>query len=587
VILPSVRSRRIALGIAIATLGAASPSSSEQEWVAVRSARFEVLSDAGLERARAVAVRLEQFRRVLQEVLGRAEQEADPDTVVIAFRDQESFAPFLPVYRGRPQEVEGYFQAGSDRDYIAATVGSPHGDPHETVFHEYAHVVLNRTLSAQPLWLGEGLAEAFSRWTAAGAEALVGQTAPEHLRRLQRGKPLPLRRLLRVDYASPLYNEGDERAMLYARSWALAHWVAFGRGPLAPADLKAFLSAIANGVEAEVAFSSAFGAEVDGAERLLAAYVAAPLPVARFGVPGLEADVTVEARNPARAEVEYRLGDLLLHGGRLADARRHLERAIQNEPRFAPAHAALAQAAVRQGRWEEARREVGLALAAAPADAVALYGYAETIVRETSARSEVLSPEREAEAVAALERAVLLEPQMADACDLLARLRPEPYDKRIAQVTAALARHPARADLGLTLAGLHARKNDFTAARAVLVRTGAVARDDVHRFLSQHLLSRLDQHTAGTTEVKGTLLALECPAEGALRFVVGRGQQRLRLEAPSPTGVFLYGRDGSQVERTFTCGAQGEPVTARYRPAGASSPDAADGTLMSLTFESR
>jgi tetratricopeptide (TPR) repeat protein len=587
VILPTVCSRRIAVGIAIAGLGGASPCSSEQEWVAVRSAHFEVMSDAGLERARSVAVRLEQFRRVLQEVVGRAEDEADPVTVVIAFRGQESFAPFRPLYRGRPQEVEGYFQAGSDRDYIAASVGADHGDPHETVFHEYAHVVLNRRLSAQPVWLGEGLAEAFSRWTPAGADALVGLPAPDHLKRLQRGKPLSLRRVLRVDDSSPLYNEGDERAMFYSRSWALAHWVAFGRGPAARDDLPVFLAAIANGVEAEAAFASAFGADLDTAERLLAAYVSAPLPASRFAVPGLEAEMTVEARNPVRAEVEYRLGDLLLHGGRLAEARRHLENATGSDPRFGPAHSALADAAIRQGRWEEARREVGLALAADPADAVALYRYAETIVRETSARSEVLSPEREAEAVAALEQAVLLAPQLGDACDLLARLQPEPYDKRIAQVTAALARDPARADLGLTLAGLHARKNDLAAARAILLRTRALARDEVHRFLSQHLLSRLDRQTAGTAEVKGTLLALECPAGGALRFVVERGRERLRLEAPSPTGVFLYGRDGSQVERTFTCGVQREPVTARYRPSPASSSDAADGTLMSLTFESR
>ena len=53
----------------------------------------------------------------------------------------------------------------------------------------------------------------------------------------------------------------------------------------------------------------------------------------------------------------------------------------------------------------------------------------------------------------------------------------------------------------------------------------------------------------------------------------------LRLEAPSATGVFLYGRDGGQLERTFTCGAQGEPVTARYRPAPTSSPDGADGDV--------
>ena len=508
-------------------------------------------------------------------------------TVVIAFRDQGSFAPFLPLYRGRPQEVEGYFQAGSDRDYIAASVGSDHGDPHETVFHEYAHVVLNRTLSAQPLWLGEGLAEAFSRWAPIGAEALVGQPAPDHLRRLRRGKPLPLRRLLRVDHTSPLYNEGDERAMFYSRSWALAHWVAFGRGPVARADLSVFLAAIANGVEAEAAFSSAFGADLDAAERLLAAYVAAPVagePLRGAG-PGR---ATWWSRSAAPAARKWSTDSAISSCTEGASPRPGGTSSGRSRatPGSDPRTRLSRTPAVRQGRWEEARREVGLALAADPADAVALYRYAEMIVRETSARSEVLSPEREAEAVAALERAVLLQPRPGR------RLRP-PGAAAAGAVRQAhrAGRGRSRPRSGPGRPRPHPGRppcpqNDFAAARSVLLRTRAIARDDVHRFLSQHLLARLDRQTAGTAEVKGTLLALECPAEGALRFVVGRGAERLRLDAPSPTGVFLYGRDGSQVERTFTCGTQREPVTARYRPAPVSSPNAPDGTLMSLTFES-
>jgi tetratricopeptide (TPR) repeat protein len=562
-------------------------SAPAEDWVRVRSAHFEVLSDAAPEQARGVAISLERFRRVMAAVLGRGPGSVDPPTVVVAFRDQDSFAPFRPVYRGRSQEVEGYFQAGSDRDYIAASLGSDSRDASETLFHEYAHVLLNRTLSAQPLWLAEGLAEVFSRWTGGGAEAFVGRPAPDHLRRLQREKRLPLARLLALDYSSPLYNEGDDRAIFYAQSWALAHWALLGRGATGPADLQVFLSAISAGVDPGRAFGSAFGASLESAEDLLAAYLAAPLPVGRFEIAGLDADIVVESSAARRAEVDFRLGDLLLHAGRLREARRYLERAIESDPRFGPAHAALGHAAVRQGRWEEARREVGLALAADPADAVALFHYAELLVRETSARGEVLSAEREAEVVAALERVLTLDPQLADACELLARLRPQPYDLRIAQVSAALDRDPSRADLGLTLASLQARKNDFAAARATLRRTGALARDEANRFLSQHLLAQLDMFTAGTAEVKGTLLALDCRPRGVLRFVVGGGAAPLRLEAPSATGVFLYARDGSPLERTFTCGAQGEPVTARYRPSLDRAPDAADGTLMSLTFESR
>ena len=386
---------------------ALAPSTGADDWVRVRSAHFEVLSDASPERARGLTVALERFRRVLAAVLGRGPGSVDPPTVVMAFRDQDSFAPFRPLYRGRAQEVEG-LQAGSDRDYIAASLGSDPREASETLFHEYAHVLLNRTLSAQPLWLAEGLAEVFSRWTAGETETLVGRPAPEHLRRLQREKRLPLARLLALDYSSPLYNEGDERGIFYAQSWALAHWALLGRGATGPADLQVFLSAISAGADPARAFGSAFGASVESAEELLAAYVVAPLPVGRFEIEGLDTDITVESAAPPRAEVEFRLGDLLLHGGRLAEARRHLERAVESDPRFGPAHAALAHAAVRQGRWEEARREVGLALAADPTDAVALFHYAELLVRETSARGEVLSPEREAEAVAALERALTL-----------------------------------------------------------------------------------------------------------------------------------------------------------------------------------
>ena len=103
-----------------------------------------------------------------------------------------------------------------------------------------------------------------------GDAAVVGLPAPDHLRRLGHDKPLPLRTVLRLDGASPLYNEGDGRGMFYAESWALAHWALLGRGATGSADLQAFLAAIAGGAEPERAFASAFGADPVAAERLLA-----------------------------------------------------------------------------------------------------------------------------------------------------------------------------------------------------------------------------------------------------------------------------------------------------------------------------
>src|SRR6185369_8097799 len=66
------------------------PAAGADDWVRVRSAHFEVLSDAPPERARVVAVSLERFRRVLAAVVGRGPGRVDPPTIVVAFRDQDS-----------------------------------------------------------------------------------------------------------------------------------------------------------------------------------------------------------------------------------------------------------------------------------------------------------------------------------------------------------------------------------------------------------------------------------------------------------------------------------------------------------------
>ena len=90
--------------------------------------------------------------------------------------------------------------------------------------------------------------------------------------------------------------------------------------------------------------------------------------------------------------------------------------------------------------------------------------------------------------------------------ELLARLRPQPYNLRIAQVAAALDRDPARADLGLTLASLYARKNDFAAARSTLLighpsDPGQVLVATAAAVALVDRLARVRQHDAGSAWV--------------------------------------------------------------------------------------
>src|SRR4051794_11354780 len=89
-----------ALAIVLAAGLLVRPAAADDGWVRVRSAHFEVLSDASAERARAAAVALERFRRTLAAVFPGVPEADEVPTVVVAFRVQGSFAPFLPLYKG-------------------------------------------------------------------------------------------------------------------------------------------------------------------------------------------------------------------------------------------------------------------------------------------------------------------------------------------------------------------------------------------------------------------------------------------------------------------------------------------------------
>jgi len=185
-------------------------------------------------------------------------------------------------------------------------------------------------------------------------------------------------------------------------------------------------------------------------------------------------------------------------------------------------------------------------------------------------------------AVAVLERALAADPDLAYAADLLARLRPTPLDHRIALLRRAVGRHPERADLALTLSGLHIKRNDFAAAARVLRRARESTRDEAHRFLSGHLLGRIAAIASDQGEARGTLEGVECLAGGALAFRLRTATGVLRLSADSPRSLFVYDAEGDTVERDFTCGPSALPVTARYLPGP---PGANAHRLLSLSFD--
>ena len=198
------------------------------------------------------------------------------------------------------QDVEGYFQAGSDRDYIAASLGSdppgcardplPRVRPRPSEPHpERAAAVAVGGAGRGVLALGGrrgGSARRASRLPTTCAASSARSSCRSraycgglHVAAVQRGRPAR-DLLLAVVGPRPLgcSSAAGRRGRPTSRC----------SSPPSP-----------TGVEPARAFTSAFGADVATAEGLLAAYVAAPLPVGRFVIEGLDSAVTVEMRGPA------------------------------------------------------------------------------------------------------------------------------------------------------------------------------------------------------------------------------------------------------------------------------------------------
>ncbi len=558
------------VGCATAACGLTPSAAGATGWVRARSAHFEVLSDAGEVPAREAAERLERLRRALVELLPPRLDTERPITLLL-LADEGRFAALVPAGQRPHQDVAGFFRGGSDRDYAVVHLTEGLDQALLTAEHEYAHLVQNSALPAQPVWVAEGLAELLSGGALGEPAAELGDARPEHELRLRQGSLLPLESLLEVRYDSAEYL-ADPGGPLYAQSWGLVRWAVHRRGL---AGLQRFLEALADGAEPTTAFETEIGPL---AEVRLDAVPSGPLIHVPLEGPG--PPVVIDA--PAVAEVEHCFGDLLLHDSQWDTALRHLETALAADPGHVPSRVARARVLVAGKDWPAARAELDRALEIEPGAPAALLGRARLVVTEARDHGTPLDPVEEARAVRDLEAALAGCPQLYEAALLLAELQPRPYRQRIAQLAPVFDRQPDQPDVARALAGLYVKSWDLDAARQVLLRAREMARSSAYRFLFDRLLNRIGGFAAGTIEVEGRLIHLGCRPDGSLRFTIAVAPEMLRLEAPS--GRSFLARSPSGDEPLLVCGSQELPLRARYAPAPGGRSDV-DGTLVWLEVE--
>jgi tetratricopeptide (TPR) repeat protein len=353
----------------------------QRPWVEVRTPNFMILSCRKPGDAVELARRLEIFRSVAEFTIGRKLPTSAVPTTVYAFDTPITYRPFAERY------VAGYFRPTMRGNTIV--IGGPKStgvDPLIVIQHEYVHYLLSSDGGfLYPIWYHEGFAEFLGNTHIAEDRVMIGDFPDVHTIGL-RGPRMRIEKLLSVSAGSRIRVE-----VFYARSWALVHYLNFGRdgSQNTTAQLTRYFRDLGRGATQAQAVQHAFGISIDQLGDELDDYISDnEFKSVVVGVDSFDPGAEPTLRIPSQAEVATHLGGLLLAREKFDAAASYFDAALELEPGSARALSGIAEARAAQGREDEAEVAFAAALAEAPDDALTHLAYANFLRQRAEAATD-------------------------------------------------------------------------------------------------------------------------------------------------------------------------------------------------------
>ncbi len=416
-----MRIRRICPGllclVPVLVLAIAPHTYASAQWVQVRSPHFTVVTDAGEARGREVAGHFEQMRSVFGVFMSKPNLQLPAPLQILAFRNSKEMRRFVPLWRGKPIDMMGYYHQSSDCGVILLDLSVK--DYWQTAFHEYAHELLNANTSAETEpWFDEGFAEYFSTIHVNGAEAEVGGAHNKDFKVVRHKRLMSTADLLQVRQDSAIYNEdGTARNVFYGQSWLMVHYL-FDTHSL-PRAFDYFARMAEGTTSVEQAFQQAFGMSTQQFDRVLQAY-ARQKTLGSFVVGVGKQPTAYFVRSLTRTQAEAELADVHLHSPNYSDlAVREFDAVLKCDPNEPVALRGLGYAYLQDHDFARAAELLGKAERLSPNDARVQY-YSALLIREEG-EPGVRPDERKTAAMQEkLQKAIALEPGYAAAYRFLA-----------------------------------------------------------------------------------------------------------------------------------------------------------------------
>ncbi len=158
--MPCRRSIPLHMAVFLAIVSMGARASEPTPWLEIHSPHFRVVTDAGQNKGREIALRFEQMRSVFAGLLSKPRLNQSIPLTILAFADDKSYYQLAPLQKGQPIDVPGFFLAGDDQDFFVLNLSE--ADPWRAVAHDFALMFLSYNYPPAEAWFDEGLAQYFS-----------------------------------------------------------------------------------------------------------------------------------------------------------------------------------------------------------------------------------------------------------------------------------------------------------------------------------------------------------------------------------------------------------------------------------------
>ena len=487
---------------------AAAPASADSRWTLLTAGNLTIIGDQSPATLRDIALQIEQFQVVVGGLIRNADRPPSVPTIVYVVGNKKALDPLVPLYKGKPASIAGFFGQSSDMNHIVMSLEG-FDESTQIAYHEYTHLLVRNAVRTLPVWLNEGLAEYYSTYHLIdrGKAATVGRAQRDHIL-LLRERYLPIATLIDVDQSSPMYNEGERRTIFYAESWALTHYLMVAR-PNGGETINRYVHEIAEGRPPVEAFTTAFGKTPVELDKELRDYLRG-LTFKEYRYQFAD-KVSVAEPGPGRqltaGEVDAWLGDAQRRVHREAEGAPRIERAAAAEPDNATTQMALGLLRVSQNKLDEGFAALGRAASLAPHDFVTQFVCGVARVYADPRGSE----EHRRQALVTLKQATQLNGASAEAYATLAyvqMLSEETLADARASIEQAVALAPGRIDYWLRYADVRLLQGDRAGARAMLTPIAAITFDRRSAEAARERLDVITEHERERARVQAQRDAL-------------------------------------------------------------------------------